>query len=120
MYTNYLAGGIQRLGFFDGEVMRRLPGASTDALVREGFPAVPGDAPVEAEAFEILPAVLRPGKIICLLRSYRRHAEELGNAAPPEPMYFAKLNNTLLGHGGPSGSPPIWKGKCTTRASWPW
>jgi 2-keto-4-pentenoate hydratase/2-oxohepta-3-ene-1,7-dioic acid hydratase in catechol pathway len=101
MYANYEAGGERRLGFFDGETMRRLFGPATDDLVTSGFPEVPSDAPVEREPHAILPAMLRPGKILCLLRSYRAHAEELGNQAPSEPMYFAKLNNTLLGSGRP-------------------
>lgn len=99
MYANYEVNGETRLGFFDGATMVRLKGPSTDELLRIGFPPVPADAPVEHDPFRLLPAVLSPGKIICLLRSYRAHAEELGNVAPPEPMFFAKLNNTLIGSG---------------------
>ena len=99
MYTNYDVGGELRLGYFDGRIMLRLAGPPTDQLILDGFPQVPPDAPTEEEPFTILPAMLRPGKIICLLRSYRAHAEELGNQAPAEPMFFAKLNNTLLGAG---------------------
>jgi len=120
MYANYEVNGETRLGFFDGATMVRLKGPSTDELLRIGFPPVPADAPVEHDPFRLLPAVLSPGKIICLLRSYRAHAEELGNVAPPEPMFFAKLNNTLIGSGEAIEIPGTWSGKYTTKANWRW
>src|SRR5947209_8092588 len=50
-------------------------------------------APADARAFEPLPlaqaqllAPIAPGKIICVGRNYKAHAEELGNAPPPEPL----------------------------------
>jgi 2-keto-4-pentenoate hydratase/2-oxohepta-3-ene-1,7-dioic acid hydratase in catechol pathway len=99
MYVNYEQNGEARLGFLADGVLRRLSGGPTDCLVREGFPGVPPEAPVVEGPRRLLPAVLAPGKIICLLRSYRAHAEELGNVAPPEPMFFAKMGNTLIGAG---------------------
>jgi len=40
----------------------------------------------------------RPQKIICIGRNYREHAKELGNAAPSEPVFFAKAPSSLLAH----------------------
>ncbi|MEZ4436153.1 MAG: fumarylacetoacetate hydrolase family protein [bacterium] len=40
-----------------------------------------------------------PGKIVCLARSFRKHAEELGNAVPSEPLYFLKAPSALIGPG---------------------
>jgi 5-oxopent-3-ene-1,2,5-tricarboxylate decarboxylase/2-hydroxyhepta-2,4-diene-1,7-dioate isomerase len=111
MYANYLAGGARRLGYWDGGKMRRLEGPPTDELISAGFPEVPPDAPFLEEAFTLLPAVLRPGKIVCLLRSYAAHAAELGNRTPPEPMFFAKMNNTLIGHGRPIRIPSDLEGE---------
>lgn len=101
MYANYVVDGEQRLGWLEGDRLLRLDGPPTDRLVVEGFPPVPPDAPEEDADRRFLPALLAPGKILCLMRSYRAHAEEGGHEPPPEPMFFAKLNNSLLGHGEP-------------------
>jgi len=44
--------------------------------------------------------ISRPQKILCLGRNYKKHAEELGNTVPEEPIVFSKLPTTLLPHGG--------------------
>jgi 2-keto-4-pentenoate hydratase/2-oxohepta-3-ene-1,7-dioic acid hydratase in catechol pathway len=100
MYANYVVDGERRVGFFDGAVMRRLPGVTdTDALVAGGFPsAPPASGPIETQPVQFLPAILRPGKIICLLRSYGAHAREGGHEPPPAPNFFAKLPSALAGH----------------------
>ena len=41
-----------------------------------------------------------PTKIVCVGRSYRAHAEELGNAPPEEPLLFLKPPSALLPHEG--------------------
>ncbi|MBM4059793.1 MAG: fumarylacetoacetate hydrolase family protein [Planctomycetes bacterium] len=45
--------------------------------------------------------VPRPGKILCLAKNFVAHARELGGEAPPEPIFFAKLPDTLLPHEAP-------------------
>lgn len=40
----------------------------------------------------------RPGKILCVGLNYRRHAQEVGMAAPSVPILFSKYNNSLAGH----------------------
>lgn len=37
-----------------------------------------------------------PSKIVCLGRNYRRHAEELGNAIPDEPLIFLKPPSAVV------------------------
>jgi len=37
----------------------------------------------------------RPGKILCLAKNYVAHAREFGAEAPKEPIFFAKLPDTL-------------------------
>ena len=49
----------------------------------------------------LLPPVARPSKILCLGKNYAAHAAEFGSAVPEEPMYFAKLADTLIGDGTP-------------------
>lgn len=41
----------------------------------------------------------RPGKIVCLARTFRKHAAELGNAVPEVPLYFLKATTALIGPG---------------------
>jgi 2-keto-4-pentenoate hydratase/2-oxohepta-3-ene-1,7-dioic acid hydratase in catechol pathway len=101
MYCNYRTAGRTRVGWWDGRAMRRVPGVvDTDELVRRGLPAVfPAGMELETEPFEFLPAVLRPSKVLCLLRSYRAHAAEQGHEPPPAPNFFAKLPSALVAHG---------------------
>jgi len=35
-------------------------------------------------------------KIICIGRNYAKHAKELGNSIPTEPVYFMKPDSALL------------------------
>jgi 2-keto-4-pentenoate hydratase/2-oxohepta-3-ene-1,7-dioic acid hydratase in catechol pathway len=46
------------------------------------------------------PVVARPGKIVCVGLNYRRHAEEVKQPIPKQPVLFAKFNNTLNAHQG--------------------
>ncbi|MEO6595771.1 MAG: fumarylacetoacetate hydrolase family protein, partial [Planctomycetota bacterium] len=53
---------------------------------------------MEAPERFLLP-VPRPGKILCLAKNYVAHAREFGAEAPKEPIFFAKLPDTLVPHG---------------------
>jgi 2-keto-4-pentenoate hydratase/2-oxohepta-3-ene-1,7-dioic acid hydratase in catechol pathway len=46
-----------------------------------------------------LSPVPRGGKILCLAKNYVKHAREFGAEAPSEPIFFAKLPDTLVAHG---------------------
>jgi 2-keto-4-pentenoate hydratase/2-oxohepta-3-ene-1,7-dioic acid hydratase in catechol pathway len=46
------------------------------------------------------PVVTRPGKIVCVGLNYKRHAEEVKQPIPKQPVLFAKFNNTLNAHQG--------------------
>ena len=46
-----------------------------------------------------LKPVPMPGKILCLAKNYVAHAREFGAEAPKEPIFFAKLPDTLVAHG---------------------
>ena len=41
-----------------------------------------------------------PGKVLCVGRNYRAHAEELGNPVPREPVLFLKPSTSLVPGGG--------------------
>ena len=49
---------------------------------------------------ELLPPVdpARVGKILCLGKNFRAHAEEFGEPVPAEPLFFAKLPETIVPH----------------------
>ena len=49
----------------------------------------------------------RPGKIVCVGRNYRGHAEEQGASVPERPMLFAKWGTSLIGPGEPIVLPSI-------------
>ena len=46
------------------------------------------------------PVVTRPGKIVCVGLNYKRHAQEVKQPIPKQPVLFAKYNNTLNTHQG--------------------
>ena len=48
----------------------------------------------------------RPSKIVCVGRNYVKHAEELGNTVPEEPLLFLKPPSALIGDGETIVRPP--------------
>jgi 2-keto-4-pentenoate hydratase/2-oxohepta-3-ene-1,7-dioic acid hydratase in catechol pathway len=53
----------------------------------------------------------RPTKMVALWNNFRALAEKLGQAIPPEPLYFLKGNNAFHPHGEPIRVPPSYAGK---------
>jgi 2-keto-4-pentenoate hydratase/2-oxohepta-3-ene-1,7-dioic acid hydratase in catechol pathway len=56
------------------------------------------DRLVPMQRARLLPPVT-PSKIVCVGRNYRKHAAELGNEVPNEPLLFLKPPSALLAHG---------------------
>ena len=50
--------------------------------------------------------LLRPSKIVCVGRNYARHAAELGNEVPTEPLIFLKPPSALIADGDSIVMPP--------------
>lgn len=46
------------------------------------------------------------GKIVCLLRSYRAHAEEMDSSTPEKPEFFLKPRSAIIHDGGEIIIPP--------------
>jgi 2-keto-4-pentenoate hydratase/2-oxohepta-3-ene-1,7-dioic acid hydratase in catechol pathway len=95
-----LAGGIGVL-----DIIRH----GSEALDELGFlikgagqgPILTGEQLVfNPDAVEFLPPVY-PGKILAIGRNYVDHAIEGGEAPPPAPLVFTKLNNSLSAHRAP-------------------
>ncbi len=40
-------------------------------------------------------------KLVCLARTFPKHAQELGNAVPTEPIFFLKSGSAVVGNGAP-------------------
>jgi 2-keto-4-pentenoate hydratase/2-oxohepta-3-ene-1,7-dioic acid hydratase in catechol pathway len=55
---------------------------------------------------KLLPPVT-PSKIVCVGRSYRDHAVELGNPVPKEPLIFLKPPSSIIGPDEPILLPPV-------------
>jgi 2-keto-4-pentenoate hydratase/2-oxohepta-3-ene-1,7-dioic acid hydratase in catechol pathway len=107
--VSYRANGALRAGILhDGGIVdagpsvRDLLGLGADRL---GALAASG-APVGADAV-LGPPVPDPPKIVCLGLNYRDHAEEAGLTPPPEPIFFAKWANSLIGPTDTIVPPPI-------------
>lgn len=72
-------------------------GTHATTLAREATALVDGlTGPLSQ--FELAPPV-RGGKVICVGRNYREHAEEMGNEVPTEPLLFFKPTSALLASG---------------------
>ncbi|MCG8606414.1 fumarylacetoacetate hydrolase family protein [bacterium] len=71
------------------EVMNSLREAEILKILKMAMPA------------KINPPIGRPQKVLCIGRNYKLHAEELGNEAPEEPIFFSKSPSSLLAHEEP-------------------
>lgn len=62
------------------------------------------------------PPVPRPGKVICVGRNFKAHAEEAGRELAEYPIMFPKFSSTLVGCGHPIVRPQVsdqldWEGE---------
>ena len=51
--------------------------------------------------YKTLSPIRRPSKILALGRNYVAHAKELGHPIPTEPVFFGKLNSSVIGPDDP-------------------
>src|SRR5215467_5517222 len=85
------------------ELLQHQDGPSLNALVDAALKSGSGAAHVafiKEEGIEYGPIVTRPEKIVCVGLNYRRHAQEVGQPVPKEPVLFSKFNTTLNRHNG--------------------
>jgi 2-keto-4-pentenoate hydratase/2-oxohepta-3-ene-1,7-dioic acid hydratase in catechol pathway len=78
-----------------------------EADIVSGRAPRPAESVCPLEEVHLRPPVSKPEKIICLGLNYRDHALEAGMDIPPEPVFFAKYNNSLNGPYDPVPLPPI-------------
>lgn len=101
------APGAAHLGAVDPAVLRFVDLGPLDvgsllcrgALGASDLAARIAAAPAMPPPARLLPPVPAGGKILCLAKNYVAHAREFGAEAPPEPIFFAKLPDTLVAHG---------------------
>ena len=101
---SFLHDGRPRYGIVDGQDVRSFAeGASLETVL-----ASPPTGPtVKRDGLQLLPAVARPGKIICIGLNYRDHAKEGGNPIPDYPAVFMRTATSLVAHGQPILRPPV-------------
>lgn len=68
-------------------------------------------SPLPLDAIQLAPAVIRPSKIIAIGLNYLDHIQESRGEAPKRPILFAKLPNSITGH----GSPISWRSEITSK-----
>ena len=61
----------------------------------------------KVDEIKFLPAIPRPGKILCAGLNYRSHVAEMGRELPKQPSMFARFTDTLVGHGGEMIRPAV-------------
>jgi 2-keto-4-pentenoate hydratase/2-oxohepta-3-ene-1,7-dioic acid hydratase in catechol pathway len=83
------------------ELLQNEDGPRLEALVAAAARSAAAKKALIAEsAIRYGPLVSRPGKIVCVGLNYRKHAEEVKQPIPKQPVLFAKFNNTLNAHRG--------------------
>ncbi|MDX6523735.1 MAG: hypothetical protein QOI17_1248, partial [Gaiellales bacterium] len=80
-----LDDGPPRAGICDGELVRDT-GLPMRELLARGASAARLIAEHRRAAVQPLPAVPDPGKIMCIGRNYREHAQEQDVEAPEQPL----------------------------------
>ncbi len=95
--------GTSGFGHLDGDSIRVFEGDMFGTSVETG------------ETLPLAGATLltpcQPTKMVALWNNFRALAEKLGQAIPPEPLYFLKGNNAFHPHGAPIRVPPAYAGK---------
>lgn len=61
----------------------------------------PASAMLALGELQLLPPVLRPGKIVCMGLNYADHAAEGGHARPEYPSFFLRGATSIIGHKAP-------------------
>ncbi len=67
------------------------------AKVRAALEAGTDLPEVDTTGQRLGPPIARPHKMLCIGLNYADHARESGLQPPPEPIFFAKMTNTIIG-----------------------
>jgi 2-keto-4-pentenoate hydratase/2-oxohepta-3-ene-1,7-dioic acid hydratase in catechol pathway len=109
--VNYKGDGGPRAGYIDGDMVFNLEGSNfrdVDQILADGvLEELSGAAGKHSSTVDgvplakvkLLPPVLRPEKILCVAVNYVSHGKEGSLAPPPEPYFFTKFRNAIVGPG---------------------
>jgi acylpyruvate hydrolase len=107
-----LSDGQSRVVVQQGDGIRALRGGPSDPLTI----LLEGDSrnvanwlggEIDPSQVTFLPPIPRPGKIICVGLNYADHAAESPYDKPEYPVYFLRVDTSLIGHGAPLLRPRI-------------
>lgn len=83
------------------ELLQNEDGVNLNALVDAALKSASAKkAFLKEDAIEFGPLVTRPEKIVCIGLNYKRHAKEVNQPIPKQPILFNKFNNALNAHNG--------------------
>jgi 2-keto-4-pentenoate hydratase/2-oxohepta-3-ene-1,7-dioic acid hydratase in catechol pathway len=83
------------------DLLQHEDGPSLNALVDAAMKSSSARAAfIKGDGIEYGPIVTHPEKIVCVGLNYRKHAQEIGQPIPKEPVLFSKFNTTLNRHNG--------------------
>jgi 2-keto-4-pentenoate hydratase/2-oxohepta-3-ene-1,7-dioic acid hydratase in catechol pathway len=83
------------------DLLQHQDGPSLNALVAAAMKSASARAAfIKEDGIEYGPVVTRPEKIVCVGLNYRKHAQEINQPIPKEPVLFSKFNTTLNRHNG--------------------
>jgi 2-keto-4-pentenoate hydratase/2-oxohepta-3-ene-1,7-dioic acid hydratase in catechol pathway len=83
------------------DLLQHEDGPSLNALVDAAMKSSSARAAfIKEDGIEYGPIVTHPEKIVCVGLNYRKHAQEIGQPIPKEPVLFSKFNTTLNRHNG--------------------
>ena len=102
-WIRYEYQGAAGFGTVEGDVITICRGEMFDQ------PAATGDSLALNAVRKLTPC--RPTKMVALWNNFRGLAEKLGQAIPPEPLYFLKANSAFHPHGQPIRVPLAYSGK---------
>jgi 2-keto-4-pentenoate hydratase/2-oxohepta-3-ene-1,7-dioic acid hydratase in catechol pathway len=83
------------------DLLQQEDGPGLNALVDAAMKSPSARAAfIKEDGIEYGPIVTHPEKIVCVGLNYRKHAQEIGQPIPKEPVLFSKFNTTLNRHNG--------------------
>ena len=93
------ADGRIRDGVLEGDQVHEVKGEWPAGLSRSGesWPL---------DKVRLMAPIATPSKIVGMARNYRKHAEEMGNVVPQEPLIFLKAPSSIIGPGDTIDLPP--------------
>jgi 2-keto-4-pentenoate hydratase/2-oxohepta-3-ene-1,7-dioic acid hydratase in catechol pathway len=82
------------------DLLQHEDGPRLQAIVKAALEKGAAGAFAPEEGISYAPLLSRPEKIVCIGLNYRRHAQEIGQPIPKQPVLFNKFNVALNHHRG--------------------